>query len=253
MIDNYNQVSVGLYAKLVALAEGGRDEADLEAVALLSGKSTDELLQMPIPEYTVLRAKAAFLYYEPTKHPLRDAYQCGPYKLVLVKDERKLTTAQYCDFQEYSKQEGDHLPEMLSVFLIPEGCTYNEGYDILDVQAAIRDNLCFLDAYAVADFFRDTVSGINARFPNLFGKDSEQTEGQDEAEDTADEGTGDGGFTAKWGWVRQVDAVSELTRSSWAETYKLPALTFLNLICYRNDKLAEEKRQYEEQLRKNKH
>lgn len=153
MIDNYNQVSVGLYAKLVALAEGGRDEADLEAVALLSGKSTDELLQMPIPDYTVLRAKAAFLYYEPTKHPLRDAYQCGPYKLVLVKDERKLTTAQYCDFQEYSKQEGDHLPEMLSVFLIPEGCTYNEGYDILDVQAAIRDNLCFLDAYAVADFF----------------------------------------------------------------------------------------------------
>ena len=43
----------------------------------------------------------------------------------------KLTTAQYIDFQSYSK-DSDY-SKMLSVFLVPKGKKYGEGYDALEV------------------------------------------------------------------------------------------------------------------------
>ena len=61
---------------------------------------------------------------------------------------------------------------------------------------------------------------------------------------------GAAGFTEKWGWVAQVDAVAELTRDTWDRVYAKPVMEFLTLVCYGIDKGNEIQRRYREQLRK---
>jgi hypothetical protein len=43
--------------------------------------------------------------------------------------------------------------EFLSVILVPKGHRYNEGYDILDVQKAIREGLSVTDGATIVGFF----------------------------------------------------------------------------------------------------
>jgi hypothetical protein len=45
--------------------------------------------------------------------------------------------------------------------------------------------------------------------------------------------------------VAHVDGVSETMRQSWNDTFRMPALEFLNVIAYRKDKAEEERRQIE--------
>lgn len=49
----------------------------------------------------------------------------------------KITTAQYVDFTNHAK--GGDICKMMSVFLIPEGHKYNDGYDIEQVFSDIED------------------------------------------------------------------------------------------------------------------
>ncbi|MBQ0154842.1 MAG: hypothetical protein KBS70_08725, partial [Bacteroidales bacterium] len=46
------------------------------------------------------------------------------------------------------------MPQILSVFLVPKGKAYNEGYDVLEVQAAIGAELSILDAIALQSVFQ---------------------------------------------------------------------------------------------------
>lgn len=50
-----------------------------------------------------------------------------------------VSTAQYVDFTNHSKEEKPDLTKMLSVFVIPEGHKYNDGYDMLQVINDIND------------------------------------------------------------------------------------------------------------------
>ena len=45
------------------------------------------------------------------------------------------------------------MAELLSCLLVPVGCRYNEGYDILEVQQALKDNLSVTDALSLSAFF----------------------------------------------------------------------------------------------------
>ena len=76
------------------------------------------------------------------------------YDLVVMKDVTKINVAQYVDFQNFIKmplREG--MEKILSIFLIPEGCKYNEGYDIIDLQKVIRENISFRVAEGLLSFF----------------------------------------------------------------------------------------------------
>ena len=45
------------------------------------------------------------------------------------------------------------MEKILSIFLIPDGCKYNDGYDIVDLQKVIRENLSFRVAEGLLGFF----------------------------------------------------------------------------------------------------
>lgn len=156
MIDNYNDLKIGKYLEILDTCKVGGDELDTQVklIAALSGKTEAEILNMPITEYSAMARSASFLSRAP-ELPEKPAkvYEVGGFRLVPVMDAGKITAAQYIDFQTLAKQKDGKVVEILSCLLVPEGKRYNEGYDIADVQKAIREEMSVADAMGTYAFF----------------------------------------------------------------------------------------------------
>lgn len=155
MITNYAEMPVGAFQKIERIVDSGEDTnaQNLAILGVLTGKSEDELLDLPIGEFRSLMDGAEFLCTRPPVAKPKKAYKFGGWDCEVVAEMRKLTAGQYIDFQNYMHGEGDKYVEVLSCVLIPKGKTYNNGYDMLELQEGIRNDMCILDAEAVRAFF----------------------------------------------------------------------------------------------------
>ena len=157
IIDNYNKLNIGRYLEIQEVSQNESLEdidRQVQILSILTGVAEEEILHLPITEYKELVARSAFLNPENINyHPIAKKYLVGGFELIPVKDFRKIETAQYIDFQTYAPDLDKYLVEFLSVILVPKGHRYNEGYDILEVQKAIRDDMSVSDGVSIAGFF----------------------------------------------------------------------------------------------------
>lgn len=161
MITTFADLTLGAMLRLSAIPDD-MDALDRQVaiLAILSNQTEDEILALPLAEYSRRVAASRFLDRDlPQRLPQR-SYKCGPFTLVPVKDFKKITTAQFVDFKTFTDQAGGDerklsalTVELLSCMLTPEGRDYCDGYDPIDVQAAIRDHLRADDAVALSAFF----------------------------------------------------------------------------------------------------
>lgn len=122
-------------------------------IAVLTGLTVEEVEMLPITAVQKLTPHLDFLYTEPETHQHQFEYTVNgrEYKFVGKLDE--ITTAQYIDYRSYMDEENKDVVKLMSVFLIPKGHDYNDGYDMGQVQSDIGD-MCWLDVKAAAFFFR---------------------------------------------------------------------------------------------------
>lgn len=158
IIDNYRKLPIGKYNEIVKLCETEMDEVDrkVKIVGILTGLTDDEVLALPLTDFTECCAKAKFIDLpcpETLIPSVSKSYPVGVFNLVPVTDMRKVTTAQYIDFLSFSKDKEHNIVEMLSCFLVPKGMDYNEGYDILDVHTAIKEEMSVAEVLALLAFF----------------------------------------------------------------------------------------------------
>ena len=160
IIDNYNRLTIGQHIEIQEIARNETLEdidRQVQILSVLTGTAEEEILHLPIHEYKELVVKADFLNPENLKnisvHPVAKRYLVGGFELVPCRDYRKLETGQYIDFQTYAPDLDKFLVEFLSVILVPKGHRYNEGYDILEVQRAIREEMSVTDGVSIAGFF----------------------------------------------------------------------------------------------------
>ena len=157
-IDNYRDLPVGKYEEIVRLCNEDMTEVDRKVAILsvLTGKTEDEILHLPLPVFTEYSAKSRFLERECPENLIpgvSKVYHLGGFVLLPVTDIRKITAAQYIDFQTFSAQKETRMVEMLSCFLVPRGMDYNEGYDVLEVHQAIREEMSVAEMLALIAFF----------------------------------------------------------------------------------------------------
>ena len=208
IIDNYHRLPIGKYLDIVNLCDTEMDDVDrkVKIVAILTGLTDDDVLNLPITEFTECCAKAKFLDKQCPENLIPGvsrSYPIGGFVLVPVTDIRKITTAQYIDFKTFEKDKEHKFVEMLSCFLVPRGCEYNEGYDILDVHNAIRKEMSVAEVLALlAFFFKEWVGLIRSTLSSSI-KDAMRIEDKETRErmlkrirDLQDSMTSGGGSTA---------------------------------------------------------
>ena len=156
--NDYSNLPIGKYYEILDICESdlSKIEKDLAVIAVLLDVTEDEVYKLKPEEVYELQQQLKFL-----SKPARDAKKKfkklkiadKTYRIVSKLDE--LNIGQYVDFQfNWNKDYLTNLPQILSIFLIPEGCKYNEGYDIVEVQQAIKDNLSIEAALNIAFFLR---------------------------------------------------------------------------------------------------
>lgn len=168
IIDNYRDLPYGKYEEIVRLCETEMTDVDrkVAVIAVLTGKTEDEVLRLPLDTFTRYSAATRFLEAECPENlipAVARSYPVGGFVLVPVADMRKVTAAQYIDFQTFAEDRDHRAVEMLSCFLIPRGCDYNDGYDVLDVHRAIREEMSVATVLSLlAFFFKSWVESIKA-------------------------------------------------------------------------------------------
>lgn len=158
MIDSYDKLTIGKYRELLALEKEDDFTYGLQILSILSDIDEDELMNMPLDEYTKLMAKTKFIY---TQVPRMDYKKLGNTIVIngkkydIVKDAKKMTAGQYIDYKTYIQKENfyDVLPFILTVFIVPSGCKYGVGYDVEELAKELNDNLNVRTALCISDFF----------------------------------------------------------------------------------------------------
>lgn len=154
---NWDSITIEKYYTIMDILNDETDDditKNVKLVAVMLDKDEEEIWDMDLTEAGEYISRLIFLNkFDFPDHPNMNIKLPG-YELKVMKDVTKINVAQYVDFQNFVKlplREG--MDKLLSIFLIPSGCKYNEGYDIIEVQKVIRENLSFRVAEGLLGFF----------------------------------------------------------------------------------------------------
>ena len=154
---NWDSITIEKYYDLQDILNDEVDDditKNVKMVALITDKDENEIWNMDLTEAGEYISKLTFLNkFDIPDHP-NMKIKLPNYDLAVMKDVTKINVAQYVDFQNFIKMPlRESMEKILSIFLIPEDCKYNEGYDIIDLQKVIRENMSFRVAEGLLSFF----------------------------------------------------------------------------------------------------
>lgn len=158
-VNKYDWYSISgeKYWQIIDILQSDEDDITKQAelVATIEGISVDEVLNMPIQESAKKVKSLVFLNEFPMKEYRSLKTQVmGGKTYDVITDMSKLTTAAFIDYQTYTKLSfRDAYDKILSCFIIPAGFTYNDGYDVAEVQKVIRENLSWPEVQSMLHFF----------------------------------------------------------------------------------------------------
>ena len=154
---NWDNITIEKYYTIMDILNDETDDditKNVKLVAIMLDKDEEEIWDMDLSEAGDYISRLMFLNkFDIPSHPNMNIKLPG-FDLKVMKDVTKINVAQYVDFQNFVKlplREG--MDKILSIFLIPEGFKYNDGYDIIEVQKTIRENLSFRVAEGLLGFF----------------------------------------------------------------------------------------------------
>ena len=109
------------------------DMMALNLVSILCGKSVEWLENQRITFVTKLTHMIDFLAEDIVPAELKKEYEINGHIYELDCDISNITTAKYMDYQNYMKEEYRDQTKIASIWLVPKGHKYNDGYDIEEV------------------------------------------------------------------------------------------------------------------------
>lgn len=146
---NWSNITLEQYLEIQAIKEIDSMDVMVELIRILFKIEDPESL--PYTEFIKYSQELSFMSKDIERVPLKDTYQINGRNYKLENNVMQLTTSQVIDYRNYSKED-NHIAKILSVFLIPEGHKYNDGYDIEQVINDLFD-LDIQTVVSILDFF----------------------------------------------------------------------------------------------------
>lgn len=132
MVKDWNDVDLRTFKRMNEISQV--EDETMRVVMLISlfnDIREEDVLELPLDKFRDYVKKLGWMNIPPDIEQPRENYKINGKDYVLTMNFHKLTTGQYIDFQSYAKS--DNYENILSVFLIPKGHKYNDGYDVFEV------------------------------------------------------------------------------------------------------------------------
>lgn len=153
--NNWDEITWKEYEQIEQIlnADIPSDYKAVHLISVLTGLEVDKIEVLPVSQFQKLLPALEFLEIEPETHTHQFEYIVNGREYDFKGKLDEITTAQYIDYRAYMNEEDKDIIKLMSVFLIPKGHDYNDGYDIEQVKSDIGD-MCWLDIRAASFFFR---------------------------------------------------------------------------------------------------
>lgn len=155
-IKSWDECPINTYYQIADLFDEPIPEVErnVALLAILCDCSEDEIWALPLPEVSALISQVNWIgHFDFNQKKEIKKINIGQFKCKVQNDLFNFSVAQYIDFQTYWKSRDRKLAEVISVFTVPEGCKYNSGYDLLELQKAIGNNISITTANSLCFFF----------------------------------------------------------------------------------------------------
>lgn len=152
----WNDLTIGQYERICSIFKEDIDDEEkmIGVVTVVYGVTEDEVMRQPLTRTRDMIASVEGLKTSPDDVRTKKRYRLKGKLYNVCLDADKITTAQYIDYQTYSKDLERNIAEILSVVLIPRGKRYGEGYDVAKLIGDIRESFPLGDALSIAKVFR---------------------------------------------------------------------------------------------------
>ena len=156
---NWDDITITDYKQILDISSKELDsdlEKSISVLAILCECSEDDLYGMNIQELNRLIPEVwidkPFTF---NKNKNWSKIMLNGRKYNVVVDINKFTVAQYADFQIYwdKRDDIDYMGKLLTCFIIPDGCKYNDGYDIVELAQRLENLVSITDYNSICFFF----------------------------------------------------------------------------------------------------
>lgn len=156
----WEDITINDYKEIINITQKELDsdlEKSISILAILCECTEDELYSMNanklyklLSEIEWVKQPYKFNHNWSSKH-----ITINGIKYDVVVDINKFTVAQYADLQVYwdKRDDIDYMAKLLTLFIIPNGKTYNNDYDIVQLANIIEDNVSINDFNSICFFF----------------------------------------------------------------------------------------------------
>lgn len=153
-----NDISLGKYCEIVSIVQDstlGEADKTIYICNILYGVDISKISMSEALPY--INNSIKLLNTDiPTNVNIKDYYILGNKKYRFTTDVSKINLMQFLDFQAYIQEDNtiNNYNKILSVFLVPEGASYNDdSYNITELQSLIDKELSITEAYNMGAFF----------------------------------------------------------------------------------------------------
>lgn len=181
MITSYDEMPLGVYVRILEILEDEtRDEVSTQValVAALTGMTEQEVLLLPVPDFSDYAHKLGFLETPPAEKVMEEAPKTIELKgkqYEVHTDPNALNTAQFLAYQGAVKEGRAGWPALVSILIVPAGKGFGHvgpgdplAYDADEVTKEVAEHMPVTIANALANFFlRRSVESARASLTSL--------------------------------------------------------------------------------------
>lgn len=193
MINSFDTMPLGVYCRVLdVLEDKDRDElmTQVGLVAALCRCTEQEVLDLPVPEFSARTHQLGFLETPPPEYvpdALPERITLAGVEYEVHADPEGINTAQYVDYQQLVEQGRDGWPGLVALCIVPVGKGYGHtgpgdplAYDIGKVRRDISEHMPVAQANGFMAFFlrrhveyvRRSLTSLKAELPRI--RDKEQ-------------------------------------------------------------------------------
>lgn len=152
--NSWDEVSIEKYEELLKASDVEDDlQRTINILAVLTDEKPQDIENINLEELNALTRNTKWVNeFDFDKSDKPKAFKMEGIEYNVTRRVPDMTVAQYADFQAYFGKTTD-MEILLSIFVIPKGHKYGEGYDMEDLQRSLRKFMPITTANSIIYFF----------------------------------------------------------------------------------------------------